>query len=61
MEIGYFNGFMNRIGSAQTAVLCLKEPGLNLTSLLKAVQSSKTRGHLNFHLKNSKEPKQISA
>ena len=43
------------------AVLCLKKAGLNLISLIKAVQSSETRGDLNFHLKNSEQPKEISA
>ena len=61
MEFGYFNGFLNWIGSAQMAVLCLKKTGLNLFSLLKAVQSSKTQGHLHLHLKNSEQPKEVSA
>ena len=41
------------------AVLCLKKTGLNLFWLLKAVQSSKTQGHLNLHLKKSEQPKKL--
>ena len=41
------------------AVLCLKKAGFNLFSLLKAVQSSKAWGHLNFQLKNSEQSKEF--
>ena len=64
MEIDYFNGFFELLNWRMCSIggtLLGKKTRLNLISLLKAMQGSKTRGHLNFRLNKSEQPKQISA